>query len=797
MSQSSTVKTSVSAVPTLYLPGVKIMRRLRMGTKLSAMALILLIPMLGVLYLLSTKLIEGRQSTLLEIDGLDAIHSMYDVVKHTAAHRGLTNRVLSGDAGAVEARKATQDKLRSALQGVDKVLASYPSLNAVQVWASKREAIASLLQDADASQAGRMWLRHNDAIVAIHEAVAYLGETSTLLLDPEADAYFLMDVVVERGIPLVEAIGQLRGSGSALMARGKASQLEISQVMGLGDATKRMVRTIETKLEAIKRQGVPDPTTWKDARDRALRFAADAELAFGTGEPDGNAADFFKEGTAALDASNKFFDEIHQLLSERLQARAETQFSYLMIVIGVSIGGMLVLIYGMLSFKTATLHSLKNMEHSMALAANGDLSSAVYTEGDDELADISRAFEVMLGNLSDLVAEVRSAAALVGDVGQALVADGTLLADRTQSQAASLEETTSNVRMVGDMVKDNAGTAQRVSDMTGSLQTQTGQSSSLMTQTVRGMDTLKSTSSKMTEIIGTIDSIAFQTNILALNAAVEAARAGEQGRGFAVVAGEVRNLARRSQEAAGEVRKLIAESAHRVNTSVTEIGSVNSLMTELVDSIGAVTSAMKGIAEASANQSLSLSEVVIAVGDLDSVTAENSALVERTQHRSHRLIERATQLAHAVSHIHLRQGTADEAKTLTLKAAEHIKRVGWEKAFRDIHTKPGPFIDRDLYIFVFDREGFYRMMGMDEKKVGTPLSAAPGLDSNQLITDAWKRADQGGGWVEYNIVNLVTGDVKGKASYILPIDENRLVGCGAYRSALKSLDELRHSNKGG
>jgi hypothetical protein len=171
--------------------------------------------------------------------------------------------------------------------------------------------------------------------------------------------------------------------------------------------------------------------------------------------------------------------------------------------------------------------------------------------------------------------------------------------------------------------------------------------------------------------------------------------------------------------------------------------------------------------------------------------------VERTQHRSHRLIERATQLADAVSHIHLRQGTADEAKALTLKAAEHIKRVGWEKAFRDIHTKPGPFIDRDLYIFVFDREGYYRMMGMDEKKVGTHLSQAPGLDANQLINDAWKRADQGGGWVEYNIINLATGDVKGKASYIIPIDDNRLIGCGAYRSALKSLAELTHSNKGG
>ena len=116
-----------------------------------------------------------------------------------------------------------------------------------------------------------------------------------------------------------------------------------------------------------------------------------------------------------------------------------------------------------------------------------------------------------------------------------------------------------------------------------------------------------------------------------------------------------------------------------------EIGTVSALMGSLVTSISKVTKGMEGIAQASSNQSMSLNEVVIAVGDLDSVTAENSALVERTQHRSHRLIERATQLADAVNHIHLRQGTADEAKALTLRAAEHVKRVGFDRAYKDFH----------------------------------------------------------------------------------------------------------------
>jgi hypothetical protein len=423
------------------------------------------------------------------------------------------------------------------------------------------------------------------------------------------------------------------------------------------------------------------------------------------------------------------------------------------------------------------------------------LASEVAIPGRDELADIGQKLQTTLSNLSNLVADVRSAAALVNDVAEGLVNDATLLADRTQSQAASLEETTSSARAVSDMVQQNASTAQTFSGTTRDLRERTEEASELMRTTVKGMDTLKAASAKMTEIVATIDSIAFQTNILALNAAVEAARAGEQGRGFAVVAAEVRSLAQRSQAAAAEVRKLIGESADRVNASVAEIGSVSQLMDALVQGINEVSRGMQSIAEASAGQSQSLREVVTAVGDLDAVTFENSALVERTQHRAYRLTERATQLSNAVAHIRLRQGTADEAKALALKALEHVRRVGFEQAYKDFHTKPGPFIDRDLYVFVFDREGYYRVMGMDEKKVGTHLSTAPGLDAEQLLADAWKRAEQGGGWVDYNIIDLTTGEVRGKTSYVLPLDDNRLIGVGAYRSAVESRDERKRGSR--
>lgn len=119
---------------------------------------------------------------------------------------------------------------------------------------------------------------------------------------------------------------------------------------------------------------------------------------------------------------------------------------------------------------------------------------------------------------------------------------------------------------------------------------------------------------------------------------------------------------------------------------------------------------------------------------------------------------------------------------LAEKAHGLLQRVGFEAASAVLHDKQGGYVDRDLYVFVFDRDGVYRVMGADINKVGTSLFDAQGVDAQQLLEDAWERADQGGGWVEYTIVNPVTRDVRGKASYILPLDGQLLVGCGAYRS---------------
>jgi methyl-accepting chemotaxis protein len=453
---------------------------------------------------------------------------------------------------------------------------------------------------------------------------------------------------------------------------------------------------------------------------------------------------------------------------------------------GIAIVGILLVAYLMLGFSAATVNSIQALYSAIKEGAQGNLATTVKAEGRDELAMIASEFENMLNVLSALVADVRSASSMVTHVGGQLVEDGHSLSQRTQSQAASLEEATSNVGEVSETVARNSEAAQEVSLMTKSLHQEAENASSLMGTTVQGMEHLQQTSQRMNEIIGVIDSIAFQTNLLALNAAVEAARAGEQGKGFAVVAAEVRGLARRSQVAAGEVRALIAESSTRVGSTVKEIQAVNDLMGSLVTGIREIAQNVDSMAEGSVKQSIALNEVVQAVGDLDRVTIENSGLVDRTSHRSNRLMQRSRQLEQAVTHIHLRQGTADEAMDIATRAHALVESVGFDKAFEIFHDKQGGFIDRDLYVFVFDREGIYRVMGADRKRVGTSLADAPGLDAQQLLDDAWERCESGGGWVEYNIVNPVTGEVRGKSSYVLPIDEQRLIGCGAYRGALSA-----------
>jgi len=317
--------------------------------------------------------------------------------------------------------------------------------------------------------------------------------------------------------------------------------------------------------------------------------------------------------------------------------------------------------------------------------------------------------------------------------------------------------------------------------MTESLHKEAGSAGEMMERAVNSMVPLQASSLRMREVVGVIEGIAFQTNLLALNAAVEAARAGEQGRGFAVVAGEVRRLAGQSHKAAIEVRQLITESADTVANAVVEIGRVNQLMESLVSGIKEIAMNVSVVADGSANQSSSLEDVVQAVGDLDSLTSENVTLVDSSAIFSDRLIDQASKLGVLVRNFKLRQGTADEARHMVLNAVANIQYLGLSAAIPLLHQPDGPFIDRDLYVFVFDRHGIYHAFGANPQSVGKSVGDAHSIDFETLLSEAWRLCDdEGGGWVSYAVTNPVTGQIQAKSSYVMPLEGDLLIGCGCY-----------------
>ncbi|UVW29472.1 methyl-accepting chemotaxis protein [Massilia sp. H6] len=280
--------------------------------------------------------------------------------------------------------------------------------------------------------------------------------------------------------------------------------------------------------------------------------------------------------------------------------------------------------------------------------AAGDLTVDVAVHKGDTTS-LLYAMKTMRDSLAQIVGDVRKGTdAIASASGQ--IATGNLdLSSRTEEQASSLEETASSMEELTSTVKQNADNARQANQLASSASEVAERGGMVVSEVVDTMASINDSSKKIVDIIGVIDSIAFQTNILALNAAVEAARAGEQGRGFAVVASEVRTLAQRSAAAAKEIKGLIDDSVSKVDAGAKLVDNAGSTMDEIVASVRRVTDIMGEITSASLEQTSGIEQINMAVSQMDQVTQQNASLVEEAAAAAESLQEQAGKLAQLVS----------------------------------------------------------------------------------------------------------------------------------------------------
>ena len=649
-SYSAASHVKATRTPAWASLGVSWFRKMRFPAKAGVILLFLLVPILVTSWMLVSDRRAVLAATQLERQGLATIQLIVPALESTQALRRALVDQANGkdrpDAAELRTRfKATMDTLA---QRGKPLLDSLPDAG-TEHWQALMAANQSAQAQGSGLSADEVRKPYVEISKQLGDLAGHVVDQSGLALDPDGDSYYLMVAATVALPDMLETFGLTRGALANLSADQENGMLRAQAAARLA-VDKRLVDEVQAALKRVAEfnASLPVPAHLDKLKAAQSLIAQMEPLVMRQSAELPPPEKIVAQSTAVIATLGELQRAIAADLDAVLAAR-EARLNG-RIVAGAIIVSLMVIggLYFFYCFYLSMQSGMRTLTKRMNAMAAGDLTDTLVPKGRDETADLLRALAEMQTSLRGTVREVRQAADAI-ILSSKEVASGSMdLSQRTEQAAANLEETASAMEQISATVASTTDGAQQAASAATSNVALAHRGGEVIEQVVGTMSGIETSSRRIGEINGVIDSIAFQTNILALNAAVEAARAGEQGRGFAVVASEVRALAQRSAEAAREIKQLILESGERVDGGQKIVAEAGTTIRAIVDSTRQVGELLAAISNGAREQSQGITQVGTAIQELDQMTQQNAALVEQTAAASSAMRQHAEQLAAAV-----------------------------------------------------------------------------------------------------------------------------------------------------
>lgn len=629
-----------------WRPGIRLMRSMSFGAKALIICCIFLLPILilsGNLWLDKRAVIGA---TLLEKQGLVYVRATYELVR--IGQLGMQH-ALAGDTASLAKDRRELDAAMQAETKLDSEIGA--SIGTAKAFGDVQQKFKALESSAEGLKA---FVAYREFQRSVNSLLKSAANGAALTLDPDPVGYYLVDLLTLSMPQFGEHTAQVVAAGATVLQEKKVSPLMqrvFSDNEVMIDFQAKNIKSALANISEARPEAAKVLQGEKMLADSAALFKSIEQNISDVTDITADQGSFMALGSAALKGQSQFVGNALQMTNALLDQRITNLQTHILLMEG-GIGLLMVVVaYLFYTFYLVTRGGLHLISGHLKELSTGDLRRVPHRPwGKDEPAAVILDLQKTYTALHHLISRVGNSSRELNVTATAILKSSSGLSARTQAAARSLEQQSATIANIGGKATDTAQRAKMAAAFASENATVAKRGGQVFGDVVLTMREIHASSSRINDIIGVINGIAFQTNILALNAAVEAARAGESGRGFAVVASEVRSLAQRSADAAREIKGLIATSVEKVESGTRVVESAGKSMDEVVTNASQINVFLEEISLASRDQAVAVAEVSKALQELDHSTSDNAALVGQTTETAEVLRKQADLLVEENSH---------------------------------------------------------------------------------------------------------------------------------------------------